>query len=254
MDHNTRQWARGRLRRKRFSRHSRIRLTGMYQMQIFVKIGDGKTITLKVKRSDTIYNVKAKIQDKEGVPAFQQRLMFDDKLLVGSCTLEDHGILEGSTLTLNLVLQGIHIFLKTLTGRIMTFEVERADTVFNVKAKIFDEHGIVPAQQHIVFAGKELEEDHTLADYGIDNNCILHFVVCTGKQISVKTPTGRAVIDCFTTSSVTVGHLKTQIHDMLCIPWRRGSGPLENDCVFAHTRKLWDRVELVLQLRLPGGQ
>ena len=112
-------------------------------MQIFVKILTGKTITLEVEPSDSIENVKAKIQDKEGIPPDQQWLE-DGRTLRDGRTLSDYNIQKESTLRLRPVLRpqtcstcgGMQIFVKTLTGKTITLEVEPSDSIENVKAKI----------------------------------------------------------------------------------------------------------------------
>jgi ubiquitin len=143
-----------------------------------VKEVSASTITIPVKLSSTVSDLKQLIYDHEGVPVDQQRLSFTGKELDNELAFADCYIQEESTLHLaHRLCAEIQIFVKSLTGKTIALRVEANESIESVKAKLQYKEGIPPDQQRLICAGRQLDDGHTVANYDVHTDNTLHLVL-----------------------------------------------------------------------------
>ena len=149
-------------------------------VEIWIKTPSGKWILEMIKTSETVRELKSKIQIKEGISPGEQRLSYEGKQLEDGRTLAHYEIQELSSLQLVLAQRPpgvIEITVKTLTGAMISAMMKPSNTIDELKSEIQSQQGIPNDQQRLIFSGKQLEVGRTLSDYGIRKDCTLHLVL-----------------------------------------------------------------------------
>ena len=211
-------------------------------MKIYVN-HNGKIITLIVYGSDTIENIKTKIEDQEGIHPKLQCLTFAGKQLEDDdLTLIDNNIQKESTLHLDLYSSYVDLSIKALTGEVILHQTKyHENTIATVKSMIEGKKGIPSDQQGLIFSGKYLQDGLTLWDC---NNQVKHtgkatlqLVVCS-MQIFITTPTGKT-IPLMVDPSITIDTVKLMIQDKEGIP-----GPTDKHHILFNSKELLNHYTL----------
>ena len=178
-------------------------------------------ITLSVEPTDTIENVKARIQDQVRCGISSLQLTFDGQVLENGKTLSDYNVKYGSAIKYQfLPNESMTIFVKTLSGKTITLLVLATDTVEHIRALIQKIEGNLPNGHRIICGGLLLDDGPTLSDYGIRKESTLHVVLrlCGGDMlIFVVTSTGRT-ITIGAGARETIRSIKLQIEEEEGIP------------------------------------
>ncbi|KAL6843094.1 hypothetical protein ACP4OV_026807 [Aristida adscensionis] len=168
---------------------------------VFIRMLTGKTRTFEVDlSSETIAGVKWMIYEEEGIDPNQQHLIFGGRMLENYRTLADQDVWHEATLSLILRLRGgadppeTSIHIRKITGEVITLQVDLSSTfIYEVRARIASSReGILPSQQHLVFAGQKLDDGLTLADYNIQENSVLQLAL--GPHRGSRPPTPKVVL------------------------------------------------------------
>merc|ERR1719411_2535463 len=158
---------------------------------------------LEVEVTDTVEILKDKIQDKEGIPADNQRLIYVGRQLPDCRTLGDYNINEGSRIYLVPILRSdgtlpAPIYLNRPRGKMnivvdspagaFPLEVEVTDTVDILKQKIQDKEGIPSDNQRLIYFGRQLPDCRTLGDYNINEGSRIYLVPRLGSNGTLPAP------------------------------------------------------------------
>ena len=154
--------------------------------KFYVNIPTGVTLNFNSKPTTSILDIKKEIKKSQDIDIDMQQLIFNEKILEDTKTIDDYDIKEESIIKLKFALKNdIQIFVKNFQSKIIVLDVNKSETIGNIKDKIQDKNGISKNNQRIIINGKELEDNKTLNDYGLGNNSTIHLVLKENKNEAI---------------------------------------------------------------------
>ncbi|XP_038718888.1 polyubiquitin-B-like [Tripterygium wilfordii] len=201
------------------------------EINVYFKIF--KTVRLRVKRSETIDNLKKRLREIEGIAENLQEFFFAGNRLSNGQRLVDGGIHENASI--DIIVQNVHlvkIFVKVASNqKTFSLEARAQDRVQHVKSMIHAKEGFQPDQFTLVYDGKLLEDDRTLASLNVRTESTLYLIFCPKDVLSifVKTTTGE-IVKLEIKAQFTVRDIKEIIGSMI------GVSVIDQDLCFGGER------------------
>ena len=150
-------------------------------MQIFIKHPENKYILINSNSTDTIRSIKYAIEQKEKIPIFQQRLLYQGKQLENQKSLQDYCIGENSTIYLLFRLYGgMKIYVRNFVGNCQAIDIQPTDSIRKLWEEIERKMHVSSVTCKLVFNGQFLQECNNVEDYGIESESIINPVFGRG--------------------------------------------------------------------------
>lgn len=188
--------------------------------QVFIKTLSGRTIVIDVEEDDNVATVKRKIQEREGIPAELQRLIFVGEQLDDRRRFLDYHIEYESAIHLVSSVGDSFQLLVDLPTRRLILEVRPPDTVASIKRAVQEKEGVPFDVQQLSFEGRGLSDSDTVGSCGITpRNNLIRVAIDEGRdtQIFVSIP-GQERISLWVNATYTVGRIKRLIETRERIP------------------------------------
>ena len=144
---------------------------------IYIKTLLGNTITLNVTESETVENLKLKIQKSLGVPVWKQMLVYACKILEENTIISDYNIKNESSIFLIIRFNTSKIYIKTIFDKTISIDYDQALTIENIKKQIEEKENIKINKQMLIYNTIILENNKTLSDYDIKKESNISLII-----------------------------------------------------------------------------